>query len=68
MSKQNLREILQEISAHELASKKFIAVSTAAQNLAVCRMTILNRIKRGTYPARVFQGSLILVDISKETN
>lgn len=62
---QSIREALKPASTHELKSGKFIAVSDAATKVGVTPATILNRVKRGNYVGRTFQGRLVLVDVSE---
>ena len=65
MNKQSIRESLPKASVKEINSGKFVPVTDAARRLHVTPATVLNRIKRGNYPGRTFQGRLVLVDISE---
>ena len=65
VNKKTIRKSLSHATDEELNSGKFIPVSTAAEKLNVTPATVLNRIKRGNYPGRTFQGHLVLVNISE---
>ena len=64
-TREPIRAALTPATTKELGDGRFVAVSAAAAKLKVTPATVLNRIKRGNYDARTFQGRLVLVDVSE---